>query len=612
MELKGLVVSRIFASFAARATDSELAAASSRQAHGGRDGRGIAKGRGWALGCNRLASTDPETGRQPYRLPHLPGIVAVLDGEIYNHHSLRRRLRACGHRLVDRCDGTLLPALYAEYGTGFAQHLEGMFAIALIDLRAEPKLVLATDEQGMKTLYYHTSAEGKVHLSSELPGLLAFSQVPAQEREAGLDEYLTTGTCLGNQTILKGIRTLPPAALAVAGGGSGLRVWRRSSLARPAAVTPRESALQEEVGRLARTHVPVCSVLTNEPGSRLLTAVAARHQTEAEAAPLNSFHVSYGGRRSVAEQTAAGLVAQRGGALHHKVIISPAELPELLPRTIWHLGQPHADPAAITTYAAFRAVRQAGFTVALTAEGADPLFAATPTVPSQEDAARRDGGNWISPYVESLAAVPRPLRESLYTAEYQEYLRFLGATADRLAASLASDPADRSTAVTDFETGQLFPAHLRRLDHLSAAWAVQARLPFLQPAIAAAPRHGSADAPRRPATPYGAGRQLLPETLLRRPPAARTCPFEAMLAPGTPLMELAHDTLASGRLRGDGRLDPVAVKSLLADQFQEPSASRAKALWALLVYELWNQELHVLRPAQPRDDALLESALAAA
>ncbi|MET7289770.1 asparagine synthase-related protein [Streptomyces sp. NPDC005573] len=593
-------MSRIFASFAATPADTELAAASSRQAHGGRDGRGIAKGRGWALGCNRLAATAPETGRQPYRLPHLPGIVAVLDGEIYNHHGLRRRLRARGHRLTDHCDGALLPALYAEYGTGFAQHLQGMFAIALVDLRARPRLVLATDDQGIKTLYYHCGPDGQVHLASELPALLAFSQVPARERDSGLDEYLTTGTCPGTRTALEGIRTLPPAALAVAEAGSGLRVWRRPTPTPPAG-PPDDTALQEEAGRLAHADVPVCAVTTDDPASRLLTAAAARHRKHLDAPPLHSFHVSYSTRRSSAVHTPAGLVARRDGAVHHDVVIGPADLPELLPRTVWHLGQPHADPAALTTYAAFRAVRAAGFTAALSPEGATPHAPdSRPTGPHP--------GHWIPPYVASLAAVPRSLRETLYTPEYLHHVRSRGTAADHLAAALAAGPADRATAVTAFETGRLLPArHLRRLDHLSAAWAVQARLPYLQPATLTSRPPDSATRPG----PHGAGHAPRPATPPARPRTARACLPETMLRPGTPLMELAHDTLAAGRLRADGRLDPVAVKSLLADQLQEPSPDRAEALWALLVYELWHQELRVLRPDRILGDTPLQPALAA-
>lgn len=110
---------RIFGSFsagAARPDPGELAAVSARQRHGGPDEHDVLSGAGWSLGCDRLAVTDLRGGRQPYRLPHLPGIIAVLNGEIYNHRILRRELAARGHRFPDTCDGTLLPALYAEYG----------------------------------------------------------------------------------------------------------------------------------------------------------------------------------------------------------------------------------------------------------------------------------------------------------------------------------------------------------------------------------------------------------------------------------------------------------------------------------------------------------------
>ncbi|MFF2148353.1 hypothetical protein [Kitasatospora sp. NPDC058190] len=100
---------------------ADLARVSARQHHGGPDRQCVLTGDGWALGCNRLAVTDPHGGDQPYRLGHVleDGILVAFNGEIYNHAELRRRLLARGHRVPDRCDGSVLPALYAEYGPAF-------------------------------------------------------------------------------------------------------------------------------------------------------------------------------------------------------------------------------------------------------------------------------------------------------------------------------------------------------------------------------------------------------------------------------------------------------------------------------------------------------------
>ncbi|MGW4228848.1 asparagine synthetase B family protein [Streptomyces sp. NPDC004980] len=594
-------MSRLFGSLAGEVTSAELAAAASRQAHGGRDGRGVLRGPGWSLGCNRLAVTEAAHAGQPYRSPQVPGVVAALDGELYNHRELRRRLRARGYVFPDRSDGSLLPALYAEYGLGFARHLDGMFAIAVIDRRTEPSLVLATDEYGIKTLYCHTAPSGAVRFASELSALLAFSQVPAVRRDTGLDEYLTNGACLGNRTLLEGIRVLPPATTASATGRQGLVVRRRAERTPEAAPDPDgpdgDTPLQREVLRLTGTDARVCAVMTEGTDSQLVTALAARQLREAGEPPLHTFHVSYRGRRPGGRQGSARAAARRSGTTHHEIALGGTELADLLPRTVWHLGQPNADPAALSMYALFREVRGAGFTVALSGEGGSEILAGHPRVVRAEQDPR--GNGWIAPYVDAVAAVPEWLRESLYAEDYRAHLRTQGSESDRVAATLLAADGGRRETLADFETRYRLPAHrLRPVDHLSAAWAVQTRMPYLRSGVLAYARQIRTGEAQAPAGPRSEPR---PDGLT---------PAQMLLAPGTPLLQLAYDTLSSEQSY-DGRLDPAAVRRLLADQVRASTPEGASAVWALLVHELWSQELRIIGSAEPLVLLPAEPALAA-
>ncbi|WP_434591284.1 asparagine synthase (glutamine-hydrolyzing) [Streptomyces sp. A5-4] len=583
---------RIFGSFATRVTRPELAEVSARQRHGGPDEHGTLVGPGWSLGCDRLAVTDPAHGRQPYRLASVPGVLVVLNGEIYNHHELRRRMAARGHRIPGACDGQVLPALYAEYGADFAAQLDGMFAVAVVDVRpgGPPQLVLAVDDMGMKGIYYHSGSGGSgsgggVRFASELPALLAFRDVPADPREEALDSVLATRTPLGEATALRGVRTLPPGVTAVATGAYGLRVHRRT----PRAPAPRGDArtvLRREVRRLARADVPLCAITSGGLDSGLVTALAAEHARAVGAPPPHSFHLTYRGRWPGAEHGYARAVARRAGTVHHQVELDPAEFAELLPRAVQHLGQPNADPITLSTYALFRAVREAGFTVALTGDGADELFGGYDRV--RAALAAPPGADWVSPYVEALAAVPRPLREWLYTPAYRALIADRGSDSERIAADLRAAPTARIDTVTGFETRHRLPAyHLRRVDHLSMAWAVEARMPFCQPAMAALAGRLPAAARTGKRALYAAGRGLVPEAVLRRPKQPFTLPLGAMLTAGSPLMELARDTLSPGRVHHDGRLRADRVQALLARQAARPTDTTALAVWALLVHELW-------------------------
>ncbi|MFF0430605.1 asparagine synthetase B family protein [Streptomyces sp. NPDC004327] len=584
-------MSRIFGAFGAPNTAVELNAVAGRQLHGGRDGTSVLRGDTWSLGCNRLAVLDPCGGAQPYRCPRLPGIAVVFDGEIYNHHQLRRRLRARGHVFTGTCDGSVLPALYAEYGTRFAEHLEGMFTIAVIDLRRRPLLVLAADDHGMKTLYYHTGPDGSVRFASELPGLLAFGQVPATERAAALDEYLSVGTYVDDRTALEGIRTLPPGTTALATGRDGLRVQRRTAPL-PASDGPADlgDLLYGEMARLTSADVPLCGVVTEGADSHLVNAIATRQLRELDDSPLRGFHVVYRGRW----HSSVCAAARRSGTLHHDVLLDPDELVELLPRTVWHLGQPHADPAAPGRYALFRAIRGAGYTVALTAAGAGELFDGHERV--QRALTTPPELPWIGPYLDSLASVPRTVRASLYSADYRDYLRFRGTAADRLAETLHAGRADRAAALSAVETGWRLPAHqLRQIDHVSTAWSVEARFPYLQPAVSAFA--GSLRA--RPATGdtplFTTAQRYLPAGTLRRSARSTDVTADELLRPGSALMDLAQDILRETHL--DERWDRTAVSNLISAQSRHPAPDTAAALWAVLVHELWRQELRVLRPA---------------
>lgn len=395
-------------------------------------GTGLLRGEGWALGCNRLAVDDPRTDCRPCRLPSAPGVVAVLDGHLTNHRELRQRMRDRGHVLPEGVgQGAVLPALYAEYGGHFVRHLEGTFAVALMDLRGPGRLVLATDGQGVKTLYHHSTADGAVYFASELPGLVAFPQVPAVPRELGLDDFLASRTPSVNRTLLDGIDALPPGSLAVATGRSGLRP--RTAVPSWSAGSPDgECGPRHDVERLLPTDGTACSVVEAGQVPGLTSVMAARHLSELGLPPLHSFQLSW--RGSTGQRGFAGRPAARKVRIvRHQVGIDPHDVAALLPRAIWHLGQPFADVAAVGTYALARAVRESGFSVALVDQDSSP--SARLNVPSVA------------------------VRETLYTPEYREYVR-----------------AHRG-GVEQLPQGEPAAGALRRWDPLGSAWGVEARVP---------------------------------------------------------------------------------------------------------------------------------------
>ncbi|CAM2825452.1 asparagine synthase (glutamine-hydrolyzing) [Streptomyces albus] len=591
---------RIYGHFNAVVPSDDLARVGKLQLHGGPDWQGCAIGPTWSLGSNRLAVMDPAGGRQPYR-PASGAVHVVLNGEIYNHNELRNSLGASGYRFTDRCDGSVLPALYELYGDAFVDHLDGMYAIAVLDLRAEPRLVLATDHLGMKPLFYHwDERRGALYFSSEIPALLAFPQVPADRWTPGLDAYLATRTPFGERTMFRDVSVLPPAVTAVCDLSRGLRVGRRSPGASHAGHRDGEvrDVLRQEVDALLEADVPVASITSGGLDSSLVTTLATGKVPE-----LHTFNIAYTGTWPDDERHFARAVSDHAGARYHQVELDPVRLPELLPHVVRHLGQPNADPITVSSYALFAAVREAGFTVALTGDGADEAFGGYRRMRNAAEAAAA-GKPWYEDYLDELAVLPARLRGRLYTADYAAALGAAPAIPQEATGILRSGPGSVLDRITSFELGYRLPAyHLRRVDHLSMASAVEVRLPFCQQSVVRQalrlPDRSRIHGGAVKRALYGAARGVLPDAVLAREKQPFTLPVSAMLAPGWPLWDYARDLLAAGRLRQAGEIDPRAVERLFARQAARPDGTTALTLWALLVYEIWREQFGSAPPPAP-------------
>ncbi|MFG1950413.1 asparagine synthase (glutamine-hydrolyzing) [Micromonospora sp. NPDC048830] len=580
---------RIYGYFNARPSRNEVRAVAALQRHGGPDSTGSTHAPGWGVGNNRLAIVDLDGGAQPYELDDR--IAVVFNGEIYNHDELREMLRARGYAFADRCDGGIIPALYDAYGEGFTDLLDGMYAIAVLDRRDVPTLLLVTDPAGMKPLYYRWDpAERSLYFSSEIPALLGFQAVGTDLWQAGLDAYLATKTPFGEQTMFGDVKVLPPATTlrCELDGQPRLRI-RRLSECPP--VTSLDTAarlvrdrLAAEVGRLLVADVPVAVVTSGGLDSSLVTALAARHR------PVHSFNVAYRGSWPFDERGYAERVARSAGTVHHQVELDPAAFPSMIEDVVWHLGQPNADPITLSTYGLFAAVHDAGFKVALTGDAADEVFGGY----SRMRAAVAGGSraDWLPRYLDELAVLPAERRYALYADEYQAFVRHRLPIPPEALDLLHTGAQTVLGRILAFEQRYRLPAyHLRRVDHLSMASAVEVRLPFCQPGVLSLGRALGDDLRIRgdevKRALYGAARGLLPDEVLSRPKQPFTLPVTAMLRPGQPLWEYGRDMLAGSRLAAGGRLDPVAVDALFTAQSRRPRDETAVTIWALLVYEVW-------------------------
>jgi asparagine synthase (glutamine-hydrolysing) len=386
--------------------------------HRGPDQRGTWLAPGVALGVRRLAIVDPEHGRQPVTSED-GRIVAIQNGELYNHLALRRELS--GHTFRSRCDTEILPHLYEHEGERFPARLRGKFAVAVWDGRRR-RAVLARDRLGVKPLYYAVCG-GLLLFASELKSLLASGLVPGELDYEAIDVYLTLGYFPAPATPLAAVRKLAPGELLVAAAGSvhRERYWEHplpDPQPRPEGELAEEllELLEESVRLRLMSDVPLGAMLSGGLDSSLIVGLMARNS----ARPVKTFSVGFreGGRTN--ELADARLVAERFGCEHHELELSYAEQAIDLAELAWAIDEPLASLSSLG-FLALSQLAAEHVTVALSGQGADELF-----------------GGYLKHQAAALTArVPRPLRPLARLAP--------GRAARTLA---ARDPADRLLAMS--------------------------------------------------------------------------------------------------------------------------------------------------------------------
>jgi asparagine synthase (glutamine-hydrolysing) len=190
-----------------------LAAMARSLVHRGPDGEQIVGHERARIGARRLAIMDLTTGDQPFQSPN-GEIWMVCNGEIYNSPALRHEATGWGYPFRSTGDIENIVPFYQRYGVGAIERLEGMFGLAIWDDRCR-QLILARDRAGEKPLFW-AKVDGELRFASEVQALLVFPDQPRRLDRAAADLYAAFGYVPAPQTMLEGIRKLPPGHRLVA------------------------------------------------------------------------------------------------------------------------------------------------------------------------------------------------------------------------------------------------------------------------------------------------------------------------------------------------------------------------------------------------------------
>lgn len=332
-----------------------------------------------ALGFRRLAIIDLlDRANQP--MSNEEGTVwVVFNGEIYNFVEQRDLLTKRGRRFSTESDTETLLHLYEEYGEGFLQHLNGMFAFALFDTKLQ-RLYLVRDRLGIKPLYYWSDGS-RIAFASEIKALLEAPFVDRDVNWQGISDYLTYLYVPGPATAFRGIHEVPPGHAMTIDLKSGTeRIHAYWELGKADSGThdhPRERLrhLLDDAVRLQMvSDVPLGIFLSGGIDSTILTGLASQTLSE----PVKTFTVVFHGKdlQFFNEDANARDVAEYYSTEHHEIPVSigdPAGLLDLL----HHMDQPFGNPTYYLNYLVSKIARE-HVTVGLAGAGGDELFAGYP------------------------------------------------------------------------------------------------------------------------------------------------------------------------------------------------------------------------------------------
>ncbi len=614
----------------------ELAAMARHLAHRGPDVLQTSRSEPWVgLGHTRLRVIDVSDAAHQPMTNDARTIWLVYNGEVYNFIELRETLTSAGFRFRSSSDTEVVLRAYELWGEESIQRLDGMFALAIWDGRAQ-KLLLARDRVGKKPLFYWTDGRC-LAFGSEIKALLAHGHVPCGVDESQLPFLLAFGHPEVGRSCYRGIHELPPATFVAVQAGDASPVPKRYWAVRFAPAGPPPTAaeargrlrelLRGAVRRRLISDVPLGALLSGGIDSTIVVGLMRELLGQDQ---IRTFSIGFADDPQFDETRYARAAAERFGT-EHTVFTVTAQSFELLERLVWHYDQPFGDSSAIPTYLLAQ-LTKGHVTVALSGDGGDELFAGYTRFLAACWAERLPAWVWASaagvmrsvPAQRERSAVGRlkrllegaglPLPERYlswiaYIRDPWDWLQQDGFAREGGLTSLTPamaawwDQTEGTSTLSrllhlnfmDYLPGDL----LVKTDRCSMAHGLEVRSPFLDTAlieyVAALPDHMKSRLWRTKTLLREACRDVLPAVIRRRGKMGFGVPLgrwfrSAWRAP-------LQDYLSGGQariaryLRGE-RIDELVRRHL---QGLEDAGGR---LWLLLTLEVWLRQIE-----RPRDQA---------
>ncbi len=624
--------------------------------HRGPDQFGIFQDAAATLGSARLSIIDLSSGQQP--ISNEDGSLwIVFNGEIFNYVELRPDLESRGHRFATSSDTEVLLHLYEEYGAQCLDLLNGQFAFAIWDCRRR-RIFLARDRLGIRPLFYAVK-DRTLLFASEVKALLAFPGMAAEIDPLTLDQVFTYWSPLPGRTAFRGIHALPAGHFLEPRGTEAIpkRYWSVSYP--PEAITSlRENAAKtdERLERLRelladatlirlRSDVPVGAYLSGGLDSSVITQLVSAHAGQR----LATFSITFDDP-DYDESEFQLRMSRFLGTRHEIVRATHADIARVFPSVIWHTEVPTTRTAPAPMFLLSQLVRNSGFKVVLTGEGADEVLAGYDIF--KEAAIRRFWARRPDSSLRPLllrrlyADIPGMAKTStpfltaffrnglteLDSPYYSHLVRWRNNARSRrffsehVMEAVARGPESVLVLPESFSTwGGLQRAQYLEStiflseyilcsqgDRVAMAHSVESRMPFLDFRVVefcnSLPSNMKLRGLRDKYLLRRLGRECLPDRLWERPKRPYRAPIQkSFFAP--PVPEYVRELLSAGQIEEAGLFRPGAVEQLVkkvtsgAAIGETDEMALAGMLSAQLLYRQFVREFPLAKPiAEHRDD----------
>jgi asparagine synthase (glutamine-hydrolysing) len=557
----------------------------------GPDGEGLWQHGRIVFGHRRLKIIDlSEAGGQPMTDEEL-GLTLVFNGCVYNYQQLREELQGYGYRFFSTSDTEVILKAYHRWGADCVQHFLGMFAFAITE-HASGTVMLARDRLGIKPMYL-AETPGRLRFASTLPALLAAGQVDTTLDKVALQQYMTFHSVVpAPRTIISGIRKLPPATVLLleSDGTRSQHTYWEADFTRTLTMSRQEWAdavhekLRVAVERRMVADVPVGVLLSGGLDSSYIVALLAEQGQRG----LTTFSIGF--------EAAAGeegdefqysdIIAKQFDTVHHQIRIGKDRFLPAVDGTVAAMSEPMVSHDCVAFNLLSEDVSQQ-VKVVQSGQGADEIFA---------------GYSWYPP----LAGVPRDQAVDAYAREffdrpYAELARqlnpdwlldadvsreFVAAGFGRPGATDAVDAALRLDSQV-----MLVDDPVKRVDNMTMAWGLEARVPFLDHELV---ELAAACPPELKLAQGGKGvlkdaaRGSVPDEVIDR--TKGYFPVPAIRHLEGPMLEKVREALFAPAARARNLFRPEYVDALLKDPNTPRTTLGANQLWQLALLEMWLQD----------------------